>query len=175
MTFGQQIEYPVKLGLLCALVVGLSTGCATPTEAECDPADDAFLNSLKCRNHYQNRQVRLEEEVRLAAERVAQKEKEFAELNDRHVLMKELLETLQSDLKARQQRINALKSEQGATEVQLAELQTRWNKVKQETDDLAARQSRQHETAGLDELNEQLVELRNEEAELEALLLELES
>lgn len=165
----------IKAGLICSVMAGFLSGCSTPTEAECDPTNDALLNSFKCRGQYQNRLDKRQEEVRVAAERAAQKEQELAELEDRRAAMNQQLAALQQDLSARQQRISALQNEQGVTQVQLAQLQEKWEKVKQDTDALEARQSEVQAVAQVNEFDEQLAELRREEAELEALLLDLES
>lgn len=175
MKFKQQRYSVIKAGLLVCFMGGFVTGCATPTEAECDPTDDAILKTFTCQGQYKNRQKKLEEEVRIAAERAAGKEQELTELEKRRELLNQQLMSLKSDLSARQQRISALQREQGATSIELAELQEKWEKVKRETDNLEARQSQVHAAAQFNEFDEQLAELRQEEAELEQLLLDLES
>jgi peptidoglycan hydrolase CwlO-like protein len=167
----------LKAVLLTTAIYSLA-GCNVLSEANCDPSDATFGKSYLCGNQYASRSERLQQEVQDAAERAEQQEQNLTDLQEQQSIAQEQLAQLQRKLEASQQRIDTLRQQNAAGESQLAEVQGRLDSVQQESQtlrELQAAQASNKDNSQSDELEEQIAQLLEEEAELEALLLDLES
>lgn len=177
MTIDKPVNRLLKAAILSSALYSLA-GCNVLSETNCDPSDATFGKSFVCGNQYASRSERLQQEVQDAADRVEQQEQSLTELQEQQSIAQEQLAQLQRKLDASQLRIDKLRQQNAAGESQLAEVQMRLDSVQQESrnlHELQATQASDPDNSQSGELEEQIAQLLEEEAELEALLLDLES
>lgn len=147
------------------------------TAEQCDPRDDSFGKSFVCRKQYEERAEQRRAEVLAAAQRADQTESSLADIESERARVGKELTDAEARQTALEARIRALESEGAASRQRIEELLGRSDAVNQELDELQTLQKKLEDSTAADStgVEDRIVELLEEQRELEALLLELES
>ena len=165
---------PAGAAVACTLCAVLAGACSVAPQ-RCDPSDTSFGLSLLCQKEYARRQEERQAEVEAAARRAESIENERDAVADERRALAGTLDALEERARSAASRVEALRREGRASGEHLDDVEARIGRVDDELAELEAQRDELEGSRPDPELVARVETLRAEEAELESLLLELES